>query len=259
VTPNEPLRLEQARAAELGLPGFEVWESLASTNDRARTLAECGTRRGWLVVAQEQSAGRGRRGATWTSIAGEGVWMSMVLGRADAVPQLPILIGVACAETLQNVADVDVHVKWPNDLLLDDRKVGGILVERGRGWVVAGVGINVGRAPPHAEVDGDTPVIRPTSLFEHTSQRPTLLTLAGELARHILGLLDAEDRVPRTLEAFAARDALARRRVWTEEHGPGMARGLDEDGMLLLELDDGTVRSVRSGRVRLTPQPGWEE
>lgn len=259
MTPNDQPRLEPARAAGLGLPGFEVWDSLASTNDRARTLAELGTERGWLVVALEQTAGRGRRGAAWTSMAGEGVWMSLVLDEQDAIPQLPILIGVACAEALENAAGVHVRVKWPNDLLIDEKKVGGILVERGHGWVVAGVGINVGGAPSHSALEGESPVIRPTALSEHTKERLTILPLAGELARAVLTFLDAAERVPEIFEAFEARDALRGRGVRTEEHGPGIARGLDEDGMLLLELDDGSVRSVRSGSVRLMPQTGWEE
>lgn len=259
MTARDQPRLEPARAAELGLPGLEVWDSVASTNDRARALAESGTPRGWLVVALEQTAGRGRRGAAWTSSAGEGVWMSMVLDEQDATPELPILIGVACAEALESLAGVDVRMKWPNDLLIDDEKVGGILVERGGGWIVAGVGVNVAGAPALSELDADRPGMRPTSLYEHTSQRPTILTLAGEMARGILTFLDAADRRSNALDAFHARDALRGRRVQTEEHGVGVARGLDEDGMLLVELDDGSVRSVRSGSVRLAPQPRGED
>ena len=192
-------------------------------------------------------------------MVGAGVWMSLVLDEQDAIPQLPILIGVACAQALEKAADVEVSVKWPNDLLIDGGKVGGILVERGPGWVVAGVGVNVGGVPSHSEVDGKLPMFRPTSLSEHAQERLTILPLAGELARTVLGFLDAAERVPKMFEAFDARDALRGRRVRTEEHGPGIARGLDEDGMLLLEMDDGSVRSVRSGSVRLMAQPGWEE
>lgn len=256
--PAQP-RIESGRAAELSLPTFEVWESIGSTNDRARILAEDGTPRGGLVVAREQTAGRGRRGARWASGPGNGVWMSLVLSSTDATPQLPMVIGVACAEVLEEHSGVSVQVKWPNDLVIEGRKVGGILVERGSSWVVAGIGINVTLVPSEADLRSNRPTLTPTSLSEHASAVPSILTLSGLLARRMLDLLDAPDAVAVALEAFNARDALRDHQVLTEEYGAGIARGIDEDGMLLLELDDGSVVSVRSGSVRPVPMSGLEE
>jgi len=252
-------RIESGRAAELGLPTFEVWDSIGSTNDRARVLAEGGTQRGGLVLAREQTAGRGRRGAWWVSGSGNGVWMSLVLSAADATPQLPIVIGVACAEVLEEHSGVRVLVKWPNDLMIKGRKLGGILVERGSGWVVTGIGINVDSSPSEDELTSDRSAFTPTSLSEHTDAIPSTLTLSGLLARRVLDLLDAPHAVTEALEAFTARDALIDHQVLTQEYGAGIARGIDEDGMLLLELDDGSVVSVRSGSVRPVPRPGLEE
>ncbi len=236
-----------------------MWDSIGSTNDRARILAERGTRRGGLVVAREQTAGRGRHGGRWASESGNGVWMSVVLSRADATPQLPIVIGVACAEVLEEQSGVSVLVKWPNDLVIEGRKLGGILVERGSGWVVAGIGINLARVPSKAELESDRPALTPTSLAEHASAVPSIRTLSGLLARRVLDLLDSANAVAVALEAFNGRDALRDRKVLTEEYGAGIARGIDRDGMLLLELDDSSVVSVRSGSVRPVPMSGLEE
>ena len=255
MTALEQYRLDMVRAAEFGLPGFEVWEEIGSTNDRARVLAREDKARGWLVVGMKQTAGRGRRGTRWVSAPGDGAWMSMVLAHADAISQLPILIGVACAEALEEAVDVPVTVKWPNDLIIDGRKLGGILVERGPDWVVAGIGVNVSAAPDPGELVGGPSDLRPTSLAEHAEHVPSVLGLAGTLAHRILDFLDASKRVDRALHAFRSRDALRGRWVQTDERGPGIARGVDEDGMLLLELDDGSVTPVRSGSVRVLPQP----
>jgi len=238
---------------------FEVWDSLGSTNDRARALAEGGTHRGALVLALEQTAGRGRRGAGWTSAMGEGVWMSLVLGDEDATPQLPIVIGVACAEVLEEHSTAPVSVKWPNDLLLDGCKLGGVLVERGPRWVAAGIGINVGAVPAIAELRSDQPALPATSLSEHASDVPPILILAGQVARRVLDRLDETHSAAKALDAFQSRDALRDTPVRTDEHGTGIARGIDEDGMLLLELDDGSRVTVRSGSVRSVPEQGLEE
>lgn len=260
-------RLESARAAALGLPAFEVWDSLGSTNDRARDLAESGAERGTLVVALEQTEGRGRRGTRWYSGAGRGVWMSVVLSPAEGGLQLPLLVGVACSEALREATGVPVTLKWPNDLVVDDAKLGGVLVERGVTWLVAGVGVNLRSAPDVAELADppgvgeagvtETPMT-PTAVLDHAGRVPDPVDLAGILARRILDQLDGDTARARGLLAFAELDALRGRAVRTEERGDGIARGIDEDGMLLLEIQDGTVVTVRSGGVRVEPDPSRE-
>jgi biotin-(acetyl-CoA carboxylase) ligase len=125
--------------------------------------------------------------------------------------------------------------------------------------VVAGIGINLARVPSKAELESDRPALTPTSLAEHASAVPSIRTLSGLLARRVLDLLDSANAVAVALEAFNGRDALRDRKVLTEEYGAGIARGIDRDGMLLLELDDSSVVSVRSGSVRPVPMSGLEE
>src|SRR3954467_1525943 len=114
-----------------------------STSDRARELAGAGAPHGTLVTAAEQTAGRGRQGRTWSAPPGRALLMSLVLR------EWPRLLPLAAALAVAEVAGEATTLKWPNDVLLDSRKVAGILVE-GRpqeGWMVLGIGLNVALAP----------------------------------------------------------------------------------------------------------------
>lgn len=243
-----------ALTASWGVPLVEWWTVLGSTNDRAAELSRRGGGRGAVVVADEQTEGRGRRGASWLSVPGGGVWMSIVLDEADSAPQLPLLVGVACAEALEQVCPgLGVGVKWPNDLLVGGRKVGGVLVERAGGPPVVGIGVNV-RVPQGgfpADLGGSA-----TALEAEVESVPARERLAEAIVRRVLLRLDSEEPVGDALSALAARDALYGREVMTEQAGEGVAVGVDPTGALLLERADGTRVSVVSGRVRSVPGPG---
>ncbi len=154
------LDLERVRAA---LPpeaasfyhGWHYLPSVGSTMDVARALAGRGAPEGTLVLAGEQTAGRGRHGRAWHSPPG-GAWFSLVLRpeiEPQAAGQVAILLGVALAEALREAYGVPVAVKWPNDLWLRSRKLGGILIELSAvgerlDWLVAGIGVNVNNPAP---------------------------------------------------------------------------------------------------------------
>src|SRR4051794_40939281 len=132
----------------LGTPRLHLRE-IGSTSDRARELALAGAPHGALVTAAAQTAGRGRQGRTWTTQPGDALAMSLIL--RSAPPLLPLVAAVAAAETCGN----DALIKWPNDVLVDGRKVAGILAE-GRpheGWTVLGIGINIAVAPAELPAD----------------------------------------------------------------------------------------------------------
>ena len=241
------------------MPHFEVWQSIPSTNDRARELAVGGALRGSLVLGGEQTEGRGRHGARWLSGQGKGVWMSLVLGDRDVTTQLPLFVGIACAEVIEELAGVRVSIKWPNDLVVEGRKLGGILIETGDGWVVAGIGVNVGEAPTESLQGVDVRSLPATSIAEHSVRFPDIPVIAGHFAQRILKWLDAYEGVDRVVDHFSLRDALRDLHVDTDEHGTGIARGIDECGMLLLELGDGSIVRVRSGSVRAIKQSAKEE
>lgn len=208
-----------------------------STNTRARELAGAGAPHGTVVTAAEQTAGRGRQGRTWSAPAGRALLCSVIV--RDPPRLLPLVAGVAVAE----VAGPMAQLKWPNDVLVEGRKVAGILVE-GRPqehWAVVGVGLNV------ALRDVDFPDElreRATSLgLGPGAIEPTLRTLLAALDRWLAA---APEEV---LDAVRARDALRGREIrWAG--GQGMADGIDDDGRLLV-LTEAGPRALDAGEVHL--------
>ena len=212
-----------------------------STNTRARELAAHGAPHGTLVTASEQSAGRGRQGRTWLAPAGRALLCSVVVREPPRL--LPLAAGVAVAE----VAGPDAQLKWPNDVLLDARKVAGILVE-GRpqeGWAVVGIGLNVAlRNQDFApELRGKAGSLG----LEPEAIEPTLARLLALLDRWVAADPGA------VLDAVRARDALLDRRVrWAG--GEGVAGGIDDDGRLLVVTAAGQV-ALDAGEVHLVAEP----
>ncbi|WP_205696315.1 biotin--[acetyl-CoA-carboxylase] ligase [Conexibacter sp. SYSU D00693] len=225
----------------LGLPRVHLRET-TSTNDVARSLASAGAPHGTLVTAGAQSSGRGRQGRTWSAPPGRALLLSLVL--RDLSPMLPLVAAVAVTRTCGD----DAQIKWPNDVLLDGRKVSGILAE-GRpqeGWAVLGIGLNVAirveDLPPELHATATTLGREPHEL------EPTLQTLLGELDRALA--LDTSA----LLDAWRARDALRGKPVrWTG--GEGVGAGVDGEGRLVVELPGGGQTALDAGEVHLGTGP----
>jgi BirA family biotin operon repressor/biotin-[acetyl-CoA-carboxylase] ligase len=235
-----------AWAEAWGVPVVEAYASIGSTNDRALDLAADGRHPFAIVVADEQTAGRGRRGARWHSPPGSGLWMSCVLPTERTAPHTTLMVGLAVAQGIEEVAaGVRVGIKWPNDLMIRGGKVGGILCESAGGAVVAGIGINLRSL-------GETPAMalayRATSLEAETGKSLQVSDLATSIVRGLKARSFTLDAAA-TAE-LAARDALEGTQVETEEHGPGIARGIDRSGALQLERPDGSLVAVVAGSVR---------
>lgn len=222
----------------LGLPRLHLRE-IDSTNERARELAEGGAPHGTLVTASAQTAGRGRQGRRWEAPPGSALLCSLVLRRHDEL--LSLRAGLAVAD----VAGGGALVKWPNDVLLDGRKLAGVLVE-GRpheGWAVVGIGLNV--AVEVAELgpaarEGAGTLGRPRSAIE-----PTLAELLAALERWL------EASADEVVEALRARDALLGRAVsWGG--GSGVGAGVDASGGLRVRLAGGEVEVLSAGEVHLS-------
>jgi BirA family biotin operon repressor/biotin-[acetyl-CoA-carboxylase] ligase len=239
----------------LGSPRLHL-RLVDSTNTRARELAAAGAPHGTLVTASEQRAGRGRQGRTWSAPAGRALLASLIV--RDPPRLLPLLAGVAVAEVAERARTPGsapprpraATVKWPNDVLIEDRKVAGILVE-GRPqerWAVLGIGLNVAlRAtdfPPELRATAITLGLEPAAL------EPALGALLDALARWFAAPPAA------VLQAFRARDALAGRPLrWSA--GEGVADGIDGDGRLLVLTADGQRIGLDAGEVHLAAaQPG---
>ncbi|HEV7496073.1 biotin--[acetyl-CoA-carboxylase] ligase [Baekduia sp.] len=225
----------------LGTPRLHLRE-VDSTSDRARELALAGAPHGALVTAAAQSAGRGRQGRLWTTQPGAALTMSVVL--RDPPPLLPLLAAVAVAESCGE----DARIKWPNDVLVDGRKVAGILAE-GRpheGWAVLGIGINV--AVDVAGLPEDLREKAGSLGRRRVDIEPFLSSLLDALERAFA--LGADD----LLNAWRARDALLGSEIsWAG--GTGIARGIDGEGRLVVELPGGGRTALNAGEVHLGRLP----
>jgi BirA family biotin operon repressor/biotin-[acetyl-CoA-carboxylase] ligase len=221
----------------LGRPRLHLRET-GSTNERARELAAAGAVHGTLVTAGHQTAGRGRQGRSWVAPPGQALLCSLVVRSPDAL--LALRGGLAVAE----LAGPDARVKWPNDVLLDGRKVAGILVE-GRpqeGWAVLGIGVNVA-----VDLDALPSDVRETA--GTLGRAPSEVEAAlGELLAALERWLEAPaDAVTSEL---GRRDALRDRDVrWSG--GTGTGAGIDASGRLLVRDAGGEVHTLEAGEVHL--------
>lgn len=224
-----------------------------STQDELHRLAEAGATHGTAVVAAEQEGGRGSRGRAWHSPPG-GLWLSVLWrpARLAAVELLSLRAGLAVAATLDALGGLPpCRLKWPNDLLLDDAKAGGLLCEARwtgteQGWVAIGLGLNVRNDPP---ADLRLPG---TALWRW---RPDIApeALAAPLAAALAGLPSAPVLDAAEQRALVARDWLRGRALAAP--GAGVADGLEPDGALRIRRPDGTITRAVAGSVELADAP----
>jgi BirA family biotin operon repressor/biotin-[acetyl-CoA-carboxylase] ligase len=207
---------------------------VGSVIDVARELAARGAPHGTLVTTDVQTAGRGRQGRTWSAPPRQALLLALIVRDPD--PLLSLRAGLAVAD----LAGPDARVKWPNDVLVEDRKVAGILAE-GRpqeGWAIAGIGVNAA-----LDVSGLPPELRESAGTLGRSPRE-LETVLDELLR-ALGTRLAQP-APEALTALRERDALLGRRIrWNG--GAGTAAGITDDGGL--RVSSGEV--LHAGEVHL--------
>lgn len=229
-----------------------------STNTDALAAARSGAPHGSVYFADEQRAGRGRGDHAWQSAAAQGLYVSVLLRppiEAPVLPAIPLVAGLAAAEAIAMTSSLNTDLRWPNDLLIGDRKTGGILVEsRTEGnhvsFVVVGIGINVHQR------DFDPDLATPaTSLDVEAGRRvprgSLLVFLLESLERETRGLSD-----PAVVAAVPARVAKFSTWLWNrlvEVHGPqacvGLTAGLDEHGFLSVLTASGLV-TVQTGGIR---------
>jgi BirA family transcriptional regulator, biotin operon repressor / biotin---[acetyl-CoA-carboxylase] ligase len=223
---------------QLGSPRVH-FRLVDSTNARARELAGRGAPHGTVVTAAEQSAGRGRQGRTWTAPPGRALLCSILV--RDPPRLLPLVAGVAVAE----VVGPEARLKWPNDVLVDGRKVAGILVEARlqERWAVVGIGLNVAVReadfPPELRDRAGTLGLEPSAI------EPTLEALLRALERWLAADPGAVLQAVRGLDALLARPVR-----WGGRTGVGA--GVDSDGRLVVATEEGEVR-LDAGEVHLGP------
>jgi BirA family biotin operon repressor/biotin-[acetyl-CoA-carboxylase] ligase len=236
---------------------FELHDELASTNDRARELAQAGAPEGALVIAKRQTQGRGRLGRIWTSPPG-GLYLSLLLRPSDDMLKrapISLLAALAASEALDAAGRVATAIKWPNDVLLQGKKIAGILAEltkeKGETTLVLGVGLNVDTDP--ADLKGELKAIA-TSLRAAkkapVSLEETLRLFLGALEGHYLSVRRGGGAL--ILARASDRMSMLGQRVRVrlpDRVLEGKASGLSATGALVLDLDSGEREVVYAGDV----------
>lgn len=264
----EPLELldQEVVATALAEPirqlvtGFEIHEEVDSTNRIALQRAQDGNGRGHIIVAERQTAGRGRRGRQWVSPFGRNIYFSALWefdGGAAALEGLSLAVGVAVASALKDVGVAGIGLKWPNDVVWDGRKLAGILLEMvgdaaGRCQVVIGIGINVAMARNELTAAIDQPWVDVATAAGSSVSRNRLL---AALLTHLLPLLQRFERegFASTHAEWSALDCFLGREVSVhlgETLILGRAAGVTSTGALLVDTPQG-CRQFHGGEVSL--------
>ncbi len=260
-SPGEFESFSQSLATRCLGRDFRYLAETDSTNTRAMVQARQGAPEGCLVLADSQSAGRGRLGRRWISPAGSSLLFSLVLRPPlplSAAPQITLMLSVALCRALRQSCGLPAEIKWPNDVLVRGRKVCGILVEmEGQpdrlDFLVAGVGLNVFQR----EADFPAELRDAASSLRREGgedlSRPALLRAILEETERAYDQLLQKGFQP-ILGEWQRLSAMTGRQVRVQTRGgqmEGMALGLDPDGALQLRLDNGVIERLLAGDVTL--------
>jgi BirA family biotin operon repressor/biotin-[acetyl-CoA-carboxylase] ligase len=238
---------------------IEYYESCESTQNIAHDAAQVGAFDGTLVVSEEQTAGKGRLSRPWNSTAKKGIWMSLIVRPAlmpQQAPQMTLVAAVAVVRAIENITGIEAMIKWPNDILINGRKMTGILTElqsepdRVKA-IVLGIGMNVNHD------DEDFPVeLRKiaTSLKLESGMQIDRAKLIAEILGFLelyTGMYEKHGFGPIKLlwESYSNTSGKRIRAVMLNETIEGTAIGISEDGLLELRLDDDTVRGIYSADI----------
>lgn len=244
-----------------------------STNIDCKQLAGQGAPHGTLAVAETQVSGRGRRGRNWQSPAGTSIYMSL-LCRPDfppeKAPMLTLVMGLSVAQAVGGYTDLPAKIKWPNDVVVNGKKICGILTEMEMGletkeiqYLVIGVGINVGNREFPEPLQGIA-----TSLYLESGEQDGKI-LRAVLVQHVMEAFEKNyELFLETLDLSFLQESynvlLVNRDAAVKVLDPkgeytGVARGIDQDGDLLVETEDKTVKKVYAGEVSVRGLYGYAE
>lgn len=265
--------MEKLKALIKGEIGRNIilMQSVDSTNRVAMELGDKGAPHGTTVIAETQTKGRGRLGRTWISPPGDNIYMSAILRPAlkpEDATLLTILAAVACVKAIRDATGIEVKIKWPNDLMVSDRKLGGILAEikscsENIAYAVIGIGINIS-----TELKDFPPDVRAiaTSIYEETARRVACeAALEPSLLRPLLisgilneidswyGILAATGREP-LMDEWRRFTSTLKRPVMVktgEETFTGVAEDIDECGLLIIRLPSGSLKKINAGDVTI--------
>ncbi|WP_058303861.1 biotin--[acetyl-CoA-carboxylase] ligase [Gorillibacterium timonense] len=263
-------RLKTAFAGRALGRSLRVYETVGSTQNEARSWAVAGAPHGALVMAEEQRSGRGRMGRVWHSPSGKGLWMSLVIRTGltlEQAPHLTLVTAVAVCRAIRQATGADARLKWPNDILIGGRKIAGILVElqateaRMQSLVVGiGISVNLDQADFPDELQE-----KATSLRLVTGNKVDRTGLAIHVVHSLeemTGFYLKEGFPPVGSLWEALSDTLGNQVRVETPLGPvvGKAARLDDNGALVVRLDNGEERKLYSGDLMTNPDglPGTQ-
>lgn len=237
---------------------ISYYDTIDSTNNEVKRQAENGAKQGLLVIAEEQTLGRGRRGRNWTSPKGQGIWMSFLI-KPDILPtdasMLTLVAALAMTSALRDVANINAEIKWPNDIVANGKKLCGILTEMSTetdavNYVVVGVGVNV-------NTDGFPEDIAATasSVFLETGEKVSRSRIVAEFGQNFeryykifLQNCDLSELVDE-YNSYLVNTGREIYVIEGQNKTVMRALGINERGELLAIAEDGTVKSIIAGEV----------
>jgi BirA family biotin operon repressor/biotin-[acetyl-CoA-carboxylase] ligase len=234
---------------------IHYYDTLASTMDAATELGMKGCPEGTIVIAEAQTKGRGRLGRSWLSPKYKGIYFSLILKpkiSPNQAPILTLLAVVSVCEAIKEISGLDARIKWPNDILINHKKLGGILTELNAEmdeirFVVIGIGLNVNN-------DKKSLITGATSLKEERKENTDRIILLKKLLKKLEGNYRhfPKESQPKITEKWRSLSFTLGKRVKIISHHKqleGVAVDIDVDGGLLLRNDSGLVQKVMAGDV----------
>lgn len=239
--------------------GQEIWykEEMDSTNNTAKALAREGAKEGLLVIADRQSQGKGRLGRSWASPAGTGIWMSLVL-RPHILPryasQLTLIAGLNMCEAIQEITGLEARIKWPNDIVINGKKVCGILTEmsaemEGINYIVLGIGVNVNMAYFPEELPYASSLAREGK--KEYSRKEIIKDFLEKFEKDYKAYKKQPDLIA-IIERYEKNCITLHKKVkllMSNEELIAKATGINSEGELIVILEDGSSKVVASGEV----------
>ena len=229
------------------------FSTIGSTMTEAARLAAEGSPHGTIIIAEEQTAGVGRLGRSWNSPSEVGLYCSILLRLSlppASFPVASLMLGLAAAEAIEKATSLACDLRWPNDVLINERKVAGILTHLVDNCIVAGIGINVNQTSFPPDLRTPATSLRMASDGRQQSREDVAVALL-ESVDFFSSMLDSQGSVS-ILRAFTSASSYAlNRRIVIEENGTkGVTAGLDENGFLLVQSDAGRLERIATGGVR---------
>lgn len=235
-------------------------ESVDSTNNYAKKMGEGEFQEGTLIIAEEQTAGRGRLGREWISPKGKGIWMTIMLKpdiKPEQAAQITLIAAFAVVLGIKNICNIDAMIKWPNDVVVNGKKLCGILTEMGAeidriNYLIAGIGIN-------ANIDekdfADSGLNIATSIKIQKGRDIDRKLLISDIIKNFeelyinfieKGSIEYIIKDYKKVSATLGKDV---RILAKDEEWHGLALDINNQGHLIVKMDDGTIKEISSGEV----------